>query len=92
MTTPHEQPTLSFLSTAYRTEAVVGRMIESVLAQTRGDWELVVVDNGNADPVADAVRAYVDDPRIRLVRQENRGMTGASTRRPRRPAAGTWRS
>lgn len=72
---PSDVPALSFLSTAYRTEAVIGRMIESVLAQTRRDWELVVVDNGCSDAVADAVRAH-PDPRIRLVRQENRGMSG----------------
>src|SRR5262245_6682195 len=48
----HGQPTFSFLTTAYRAEDTLGRTIDAVLAQTRRDWELVVVDNGNDDAVA----------------------------------------
>lgn len=66
----------SFLTTAYRTERYIPETIESVLAQTRGDWELVVVDNGLSDEMARAVEPYLADPRIRLVRQDNRGYAG----------------
>jgi glycosyltransferase involved in cell wall biosynthesis len=45
------------------------------LAQTNPAWELVVVDNGNSEAVADIVRTF-QDPRIRLLRQENRGYRG----------------
>ena len=45
-------PFISFLVTAYRTEHYVGETIQSVLAQTRPDWELIVVDNGNSDEMA----------------------------------------
>jgi len=71
-----DAPTFSFLTTAYRTERTLARTIEAVRAQTRGDWELIVVDNGYSDPIAQIVRPYLCDPRIRLVRQENRGHTG----------------
>ena len=54
-------------------------MIESVSAQTRTDWELVVVDNGNSDEMARVVGEYTSDPRIRLVRQENKGIRGGVT-------------
>lgn len=69
-------PTFSFVSLAYRTEPYVADMIESVIAQTRSDWELVVVDNGMSDEVARIVGRYSHDPRIVLVRQENRGVGG----------------
>lgn len=69
-------PSISLLSTAYRTEPYVARMIDSVRAQTRQDWELVVVDNGMSDEIARIVDGYSHDPRVRLVRQENRGMQG----------------
>ncbi|MEV3902895.1 glycosyltransferase family 2 protein [Mycobacterium sp. NPDC050551] len=70
------RPFVSFLTTAFETEQYVGEMIESVLAQTDGDWELVVVDNGCSDAMADVVRPYTADSRIHLVRQENEGYTG----------------
>jgi Glycosyl transferase family 2 len=69
-------PTFSFLTTAYRAEQTLARTIEAVRAQSRGDWELIVVDNGYSDSIAQIVRPYLWDSRIRLVRQENRGPTG----------------
>ncbi len=66
----------SFLTTAYRTERYIPETIESVLAQTCDDWEMVVVDNGMSEEMARVVKPYLADPRIRLVRQENRGYTG----------------
>ena len=45
-----------------------------MLAQTRADWELIVVDNGNSDEMARVVSNYTSDPRITLIRQENNGL------------------
>ena len=67
---------MSFLTSAYQTERYVSETIESVLAQTRGDWELIVVDNGNSDEMARIVSNYTSDPRITLIRQENKGIGG----------------
>ena len=69
-------PFVSFLTTAYQTEQYVSETIESVLAQTRGDWELIVVDNGNSDEMARIISNYTSDPRITLIRQDNKGYTG----------------
>ncbi len=70
-------PRLSFLTPAYRTEAYLADTISSVLAQTSPAWELVVVDNGNSDEIASIVTSFAaEDPRVRLVRQENRGYAG----------------
>jgi glycosyltransferase involved in cell wall biosynthesis len=77
MDTTGPRPRLSFLTPAYRTEAYLPGTIASVLGQTSPDWELVVVDNGNSDAIASIVRsAGRGDPRVRLVRQENRGYAG----------------
>ncbi|MFE3290954.1 glycosyltransferase family A protein [Rhodococcus sp. NPDC059234] len=70
------EPLISFLTTAYRTESYVDEAIESVIAQTRHDWELIVVDNGNSDELAGIVDRYTDDQRITLLRQPNRGYSG----------------
>ncbi|MFF2549779.1 glycosyltransferase family 2 protein [Nocardia sp. NPDC058058] len=69
-------PAFSFLTTAYKTEDYLGDTIDSVVAQTFSDWELIVVDNGMSEEIAEIVRARADDPRIRLVRQENKGYDG----------------
>jgi GT2 family glycosyltransferase len=71
-----EQPVLSFLTPVYRTDEYLPETINSVLAQTDGAWELVVVDNGRSDEAARVVASYARDERVRLVRQENRGYTG----------------
>ncbi|WP_051179700.1 glycosyltransferase family 2 protein [Nocardia concava] len=69
-------PAFSFLTTAYKTEAYLRETIDSVVAQTFSDWELIVVDNGMSDEIAAIVESYSADPRIRLVRQENKGYDG----------------
>ena len=72
------QPMFSILVSAYRTEVFVGEMVRSVVAQRRGDWELIVVDNGSPDGLAEVVDSFNSDPRIRLVRlPENVGVSAA---------------
>jgi glycosyltransferase involved in cell wall biosynthesis len=70
------QPVFSILTSVYRTEAYLPATIESVRAQTFPDWEHIIVDNGMSDEVVRIVERYADDPRIRLVRQENTGLGG----------------
>jgi glycosyltransferase involved in cell wall biosynthesis len=56
-------------------ERTVARAIESILEQGV-TLELIVVDDGSEDGTAAVVEAFAD-PRIRLLRTENRGITGA---------------
>ena len=67
---------VSVVIPAYNAAALIGDTIASVLAQSRGSFEIVVVDDGSTDDTAAVVEA-IGDPRIRLVRQENRGIAGA---------------
>jgi glycosyltransferase involved in cell wall biosynthesis len=47
--------------------------VDSILAQTLRDWELIVVDDGSRDGTADIVRAYADK-RIRVLVEAGRGL------------------
>lgn len=61
-------PTVSVLMTAYNRERYIGEAIESVLAQTYGDFELVVVDDCSKDgTVAVAERYAAADRRVQVV-------------------------
>src|SRR6266446_4404377 len=52
-------------------EAFVSEAIESILAQTHGDFELVISDNASTDATAEICRSYVkQDNRIRYLRLE----------------------
>jgi glycosyltransferase involved in cell wall biosynthesis len=63
-------PRVSVGMPAYNLEATVARAIESVLAQTFDDLELVVSDNGSVDGTEAICRAYAArDARIRYTRQ-----------------------
>lgn len=64
-------PTVSVLITCYNREALVGATIESVLASTFQDFEIVVVDDGSRDRSCEVVEGYARrDGRIRLYRNE----------------------
>ncbi|MFD1702333.1 glycosyltransferase family 2 protein [Methylopila henanensis] len=73
-------PSISVVMPVYNRERVVRRAVDSVLAQTFVDFELLVVDDGSSDGTAAAVEAFAD-PRVRLLRQpENRGGNAARNR------------
>lgn len=69
-------PHVSIIVPAYNTLATLPETVSSLLAQTYTDFEIVVVDDGSVDGTAQWVTAQ-QDPRIRLVRQVNRGLAGA---------------
>ncbi len=69
-------PFVSVVMPAYNRADTVRRAAESVLAQSFGDLELIVVDDGSTDGTGDAVRAI--DPRVVVVTHaRNQGMTPA---------------
>lgn len=65
-------PEVTIITPTYQHEAFIGPCIESVLAQTVGDWEMVVVDDASTDRTGEVVASY-QDPRIVYDRREARG-------------------
>lgn len=70
---------ISVVLPLWNKEDYIARTLRSVLGQTFQDFELVVVDDGSTDRSADIVRGFAD-PRIRLVRQANGGVSNARNR------------
>lgn len=67
-------PFFSVVITTYNRARIVRRCLDSCLAQTDGDFELVVVDDGSSDGTVEALRSD-PDPRLRVVAHErNRGI------------------
>ncbi|MDE7160916.1 MAG: glycosyltransferase [Muribaculaceae bacterium] len=61
-------PTATFVMPAYNAAPYISRAIESILAQTRRDWRLIVVNDVSTDDTRDIVmRHAARDPRIRLL-------------------------
>ena len=58
-------PTVSIVMSMRDSAATIGVCIESLIWQTFGDWELVLLDDGSRDDSIDAVLSY-GDPRIRI--------------------------
>lgn len=70
------QPVISIIISVYNRERYLGAAIESVLAQTRRDFELLIWDDGSSDNSVAIARRYEKlDHRVRVVVGENQGTT-----------------
>jgi SAM-dependent methyltransferase len=69
---------ISVVIPAYNREATLGVSLDALLAQGHQDWEAIVVDDGSADRTAAVAQEYAArDPRIRVHRQANGGVSVA---------------
>ena len=69
-------PRASIVVPAFNAAATLPATLAALSRQTFADFEIVVVDDGATDDTAAIARAH-PDPRLRLVRQTNRGLAGA---------------
>ena len=72
-------PPFSIVIPLYNKEATVERAIRSALNQTVQDFEIIVVNDGSTDNSVKVVEA-IGAPRIRLIHQENQGVSAARNR------------
>lgn len=72
-------PKISVVIPLYNKAPHIQRTLDSVVAQNISDFDIVVIDDGSTDNGAEIVER-INDSRIRLFRQENRGVSAARNR------------
>jgi glycosyltransferase involved in cell wall biosynthesis len=83
-------PVVSLVMATYNRAHTLARAIDSVLAQTFTDWQLIVVDDGSTDTSQAVLAKYSNDPRIQVVvHARNRGVLAAKNTGFDH-ATGTW--
>lgn len=69
---------LSIIVPIYNVEAYLSRCIDSILAQTFTNFELILINDGSPDHCAEIMEAYAKkDARIITIHQENQGVSAA---------------
>lgn len=69
---------ISILTPVYNTENLLPRCLDSILAQTFQDFELILVNDGSKDGSGKVCEAYAAaDSRIHVIHQENSGVSAA---------------
>lgn len=73
---------VSIITPSYNSEKYIEKTIESVIAQTYGNWEMIIVDDCSDDSTCEIVESISErEPRVKLIRQEQNG--GAAKARNR---------
>jgi glycosyltransferase involved in cell wall biosynthesis len=69
-------PKVSVVIPAYNAITYLPKTLESVLRQTFADFEVLIINDGSSDCILQW-SASVRDPRVKLISQENQGLSGA---------------
>ena len=74
-------PKVSIIVPVYKAEKYLNRCIDSILAQTFTDFELLLIDDGSPDRSGEICDEYAKkDSRIRVIHKENGGVSSARQR------------
>ena len=83
-------PRVSMIVPLYNKGGYILSTLQSIIDQTVGAWEAIIVDNGSTDEGPNAVRRFADgDSRIRLLAEDRRG-PGAARNHGLLAASGEW--
>lgn len=77
MSTPHDSdgPAVTVYVANYNYGRYISRAIDSLLAQTFSDFEIIVIDDGSTDESREIIQRYADSGSIIPVFQQNKGLT-----------------
>ncbi|MGC8501109.1 MAG: glycosyltransferase family A protein, partial [Leptospirillia bacterium] len=77
-----KDPAISVVIPCFRAGELLSEAIESVLAQTETDWELILVDNNASEETRAVIRRYVEryPEKVRSVLEPEQGLSSARNR------------
>ena len=81
---------VSIIMPTFNTGMFIAESINSVLAQTYANWELIIVDDYSSDNTDDIVNSYLVDKRIAYIKNDRNCGAAVSRNRALREAKGRW--
>lgn len=81
---------VSIVMPSYNTGRFIKETIESVLAQTYTNWELIIVDDCSCDNTDTVVKPFLNDERVHYLKNEVNSGAAVSRNRALREANGKW--
>jgi len=81
---------VSIIMPSYNTGDFIRATIESVLAQSYSEWELIIVDDCSNDNTDSVVQEFLDDRRIRYIKNAKNSGAAVSRNRALKEARGKW--
>ena len=83
-------PTFSIITPTYNRSHLLERMIQSVLAQTFTDWELIIIDDSTNNETLNYIQKYSDNTKILYQKNESNSGLPYSRNRGLDVATGDW--
>src|SRR5690625_120229 len=86
-----KEPLVSIITPAYNAARFIGETIESVLAQTYENWEMIIVDDCSTDDTREIVQSYQEkDSRIKLFTLDKNSGSGVARNKAMDEAKGRF--
>lgn len=81
---------VSIIMPSYNTAKYIAESINSVLAQTYSNWELLIVDDCSTDNTDEIVKPFLANERIKYFKNEKNSGAAVSRNKALREAKGKW--
>ena len=65
---------ISVVIPLYNKAHTIADTLHSVMSQTHTDFEVIIVNDGSTDNGVEVIKQNFNDPRIRIINQENQGL------------------
>jgi len=86
----YQDELVSIITPSYNTGKYIAETIQSVLAQTYENWELIIVDDCSNDDTDEVVQEFLQDSRIKYIKNQTNQGAALSRNYALREARGKW--